>query len=215
MPARRGQVGAVPRRARPLPERKRERKRQEILTVAASLFARQGYRATTMEQLADHFGFTKPALYYYIGSKEKLLVALLNDAFDKLEAAIDEARHVSDDAGERLRRLMQLHVELATADTKVLFGLVVVDSRDSTVGRELMDSTWAASRKYLHDVAELAADAQASGVLPAGVDRTVAALGIIGMCTWVAWWYRPMGRLRPAEIAEDFARLLLRDSRRS
>jgi len=40
-------------------------------------------------------------------------------------------------------------------------------------------------------------------------DARIATLGVLGMCNWLCQWYRPGGRLSPAEIGDDFADLVL------
>jgi AcrR family transcriptional regulator len=44
--------------------------REQILARAAELFARQGYTATTMNQVAAACGVTKPTLYHYVRDKQ-------------------------------------------------------------------------------------------------------------------------------------------------
>ena len=50
------------------------------------------------------------------------------------------------------------------------------------------------------------------------VDPHIAAVSLIGMCNWSAWWYKPDGRLSRAEVAAIMAdmavRSLLRDEAR-
>lgn len=53
-----------------------EVKRQEIIDTAAALFARSGYAATGIAEIGKEIGLGKGALYYYIGSKENLLVEI-------------------------------------------------------------------------------------------------------------------------------------------
>jgi len=43
-----------------------------------------------------------------------------------------------------------------------------------------------------------------------GTDPKLAALALLGMCTWVHRWYRPKGRLTEAAIADDFAERAIR-----
>ena len=48
----------------------------EILEHATRLFAERGYDGTTLQDIADAIGITRPGLYNYISSKEQLLAAL-------------------------------------------------------------------------------------------------------------------------------------------
>src|SRR4051794_15573352 len=49
------------------------RRQQEVVEVAAALFARRGFQATTMDELSDATGLQSGGLYHYIGSKQRLL----------------------------------------------------------------------------------------------------------------------------------------------
>lgn len=58
-------------------ERSRGTTRQRILAAASQLFARDGFDATTVKQIARQCQLTDPALYYHFGSKRDILNALL------------------------------------------------------------------------------------------------------------------------------------------
>ncbi len=55
-----------------------------MVSAAASVFARQGYDQTTMQDLARQLGLATGALYHYFGSKEQLLMAIC-DAADRAD----------------------------------------------------------------------------------------------------------------------------------
>jgi len=51
----------------------RAQKRERILSIAARLFYEGGYRATSMESIAEELGVTKPFLYYHFENKHEIL----------------------------------------------------------------------------------------------------------------------------------------------
>ena len=63
----------------------------EILDAAADLFFHKGFGATTTQDVADAVGLLKGSLYHHIGSKEDLLVGIIDDvhaaAMERLAAA--------------------------------------------------------------------------------------------------------------------------------
>ena len=77
----------APRRRR-VPRAERE---AQILTVAEQVFAENGYQATTMDDIADRVGVTKPLIYDYFGSKDGLLVACVDRARAELADATEVA----------------------------------------------------------------------------------------------------------------------------
>jgi AcrR family transcriptional regulator len=50
--------------------------RERILDVSLDLFTDQGFDGTSMREIAERLGITKPAIYYHFGSKEEILMAL-------------------------------------------------------------------------------------------------------------------------------------------
>ena len=54
--------------------------RNRLLCAAVHVFDRKGYAAASVREIVELAGVTKPALYYHFGSKEQLLVAILNEA---------------------------------------------------------------------------------------------------------------------------------------
>lgn len=58
--------------------------RDQIIDMAAELFARNGYASTGVAELGEAVGLARGALYYYIGSKESLLAAIHDRVMDPL-----------------------------------------------------------------------------------------------------------------------------------
>jgi AcrR family transcriptional regulator len=65
-----------------------EHRRQQLVDVALELFARRGYRATTMDDIADAAGVTKPLVYQHFSSKRALYLELVNSIAQELLIAI-------------------------------------------------------------------------------------------------------------------------------
>ncbi len=55
--------------------------RERILETALDLFIERGYEKTSLREIAERVGVTKPALYYHFASKEKLLETLTEPIF--------------------------------------------------------------------------------------------------------------------------------------
>jgi AcrR family transcriptional regulator len=69
----------------------RAEREEQILGVAEEVFAAEGYQATSMDDIAQRVGLSKPMLYEYFGSKEGLLLACLERAKRDLLRATTEA----------------------------------------------------------------------------------------------------------------------------
>lgn len=92
---------------------KRERKeaeaggevRERLLSGATGLFASKGYSATTVREIVERAGVTKPVLYYYFRSKEGIYIDLMREPFGKFTALVDETLLPAGSANDRLFRL--------------------------------------------------------------------------------------------------------------
>ena len=69
----------------------RAQREEQILRVAEEVFAERGFQATTMEDIAERVGVTKPLIYEYFGSKEGLLSACITRARTQLRVASEAA----------------------------------------------------------------------------------------------------------------------------
>ena len=90
-------------------ERARERVRRDILEAAAKVFARRGYAAATLAELAEATGYAAPSLYRYFGSKEEIFESLLElvsaEVAEAFDAPVDRSRPVAERLGALLLAL--------------------------------------------------------------------------------------------------------------
>ncbi len=93
--------------------------------MAVGVFAEHGYHATSMNDVAEAAGVTKPVLYQHFSSKRELFVELLADIGDELRDTI--AKATADAPGPRQQiehgfRAYFRYVDENTASFRVLFG---------------------------------------------------------------------------------------------
>lgn len=76
--------------------------RVRLLDAAVGLFAQNGYAGTSVREIVERAGVTKPVLYYYFKSKAGLFLALMDEASDWQEVLISEVFNAPGTARERL-----------------------------------------------------------------------------------------------------------------
>ena len=177
--------------------------RSDLLAVAAELFARQGYRATTLDDIAGELGLKKASLYHYISSKEDLLCEIYQRIFDRVEAAVAASAAPGPAVDERLRRMIHAHVHVVAAERDML---AVVFQEEAELPPEAQAAI--RHRKRAHEALfeRVIAEGQRQGVIRPGSVRLMV-LALLGMCNWVYKWYRPE-KFSIEEIAAEFARTL-------
>lgn len=92
--------------------------RASLLDAAAEVFARRGFQAASVDEVAETAGYTKGAVYAHFESKEDLFLALLDERF---AARLDEVRGVLDedrDPGEQAREAGEGFMAYVDADPR-------------------------------------------------------------------------------------------------
>jgi AcrR family transcriptional regulator len=87
-------------------ERWRDLRRTRLLDAAGRVFARLGYEAASVEDIAFEAGVGKPTVYRYFASKESLFEAAFAQTLDELEGRLDAALEVPGPFPDVLRRLI-------------------------------------------------------------------------------------------------------------
>jgi AcrR family transcriptional regulator len=71
-------------------------RREQLVGVARSVFAAKGYEATSVEEIAEHAGVSKPVVYQHFGGKEGLYAVVVDREVTSLTARITAALDVQD-----------------------------------------------------------------------------------------------------------------------
>jgi AcrR family transcriptional regulator len=78
--------------------------KQRILQTARELFTSQGVQQTSLQEIADRLGITKPALYYHFASREELIRSIVTPLLDDGQRFLSE---VENRAGVTARELVE------------------------------------------------------------------------------------------------------------
>ncbi|CAN5643099.1 TetR/AcrR family transcriptional regulator [soil metagenome] len=89
-------------------QRDAERTRAELLAVATEVFAESGYSGARVDEIAERTRTTKRMIYYYFGGKEKLYLAVLEEAYRGIREAEQKLRVDHVDPVVAIRRLAEL-----------------------------------------------------------------------------------------------------------
>lgn len=174
---------------------------EEILAAAARIFREKGYHGTSVRDIAESVGLLKGSLYHYIRSKEDLLARLFEGALEETVRELEEIAARDASATERLSEMVRVYVRSVTANLDAV-GLYLREWR-ALPPPQL--SRLRARRRAMRTLFEtVLADGQRRREF-AAADAKISALSILGMCNWIYEWYRPRGRLRPEQLAEELA----------
>ena len=189
---------------------KREALRQTVLDVAAELFVSKGFLGTSLQDIADAMEIGRTGIYHYFKSKDEILARLVEQitVFTEQQSAAALARGAGSPS-EILREMVRNHAQVML---KHAIQFRVVDRNENDLPPAILKIHETSKRAVLDNFTHVIARGMADGSFRPG-DTRVAAFAVIGMCNWSAWWYRPDGRLTPAQISEQLAEMAVHSVR--
>jgi AcrR family transcriptional regulator len=184
----------------------------EVLDRAVGLFAQRGFAGTSLKDVADAVGLSRPAIYYYFPSKDALLEELLTGVTVSAARILDNVEKRNDLTP--IQKIGAAAHDLVMWVTERRLHFIAIDRSENELPPPILARHREAKRRVLSGMMRLIDDAVASGEARA-VDSRVTAFGIIGMCNWTAWWFVPDGELNAATIADRIADLAMHSVRRA
>lgn len=172
-----------------------DQRRRQLFEVALQLFAERGYRATTMDDIAEAAGVTKPLLYQHFSSKRALYLLLAESVAQQMLEAIAEASAAAEGPRQQVEMGFAAYFRLVAsheAAFRLLYG------RDNADDEEL----GLALRRVEDGVAEAI-----DPLIDAGLDddhRRLLAYAVVGMTEGVSRQWLA-GRARGAAAGQAFS----------
>lgn len=183
----------------------------EIFEQATRLFGERGFAGTSLQDVADAMGMSRPALYYYVKSKDELLAKLVTEITEGPAAELRSVAQQADlDPIGKLRAMARLIV-VRRATQPARFRLLI--RSEAELPTELAAAHESGRRAVLKTLTSVIDDGIVAGQLRP-VDARVSALGVLGQCNWVAWWFHPGGRDSVDSVADQLADMAVAALRR-
>jgi AcrR family transcriptional regulator len=183
---------------------KRRNRKADVVRAAVDVFWRNGYAASSVQDVADSVGVLKGSLYYYIQSKEDLLFRIIEDVHEQSRGILDGVLQLDVEPLERLRKYIEGHVAWYLENVEE----VTVYFRDwRYLTGERLEQAIENRHSYERIIRDLIVQAQDSGDVDAGVDPKYASFYVLAAVNHVPEWYRRDGPDSPAHIAAAYADL--------
>jgi AcrR family transcriptional regulator len=170
--------------------------RELILLRAAQLFAQRGYPATSMNEVAEACGMSKPALYHYYKDKYTLLVQAAEEHMERLEALVQQVQAQGLDPEPRLRALIERFVE-EYANAQHSHRVLTEDVK--FLEPEDRERVLAAQRRVVAAFARTIGELRPE-LKRASLDKPLTML-LFGMINWMFTWLKPEGPLSHEAMA--------------
>ena len=175
-------------------------RRTQLIEIGRGVFAKRGYEATSVEEIAARAKVSKPIVYEHFGGKEGLYAVVVDREMDYVVQRISE----SISSGTPRERVERAALAFLTYVKEQPDGFVVL-SRDApvTFARGGMSS-------LLNDVAERVANVFTAAFKKAGYDAKTAPIyahALVGMVTFVGQWWTETRKPPVEEVASHIAAL--------
>ncbi len=176
-----------------------------ILQRAASIFARHGYAATSIGDIANACDCSKSRLYHYFDGKEAILRDMLTSHLDSLLERCRQVLYGSQEPKSRFLQLVKLLLEVyaVSRDQHVVLltclDVLPPESRNELIAkqRELVAYVRDALVQLRPDIADNKTLTQVDTML------------FFGMINWTYTWYAADGKVTPEQLAERTVNLFL------
>jgi TetR/AcrR family transcriptional regulator, fatty acid metabolism regulator protein len=177
-----------------VPAVSQEEKRRQILGAAVRAFARKGYHACRVGEIAEEAGVAYGLVYHYFGSKEEVLQTIFRETWEQMLARIREVEDSDDPAAEKVRKVTALLLRTWRRDPDLVRVLVREVTRSPEQLQQQVDEIG-----HAYEALErIVADGQASGEFRTDLDAKIAATVFYGALeeTLTGW---VMGQLPDAD----------------
>jgi AcrR family transcriptional regulator len=178
--------------------------REKIHAAAVELFAEYGYHASTMRDIARVTGIQAASIYYHYASKQTLLVEIMDTHMRNLNANLERIGQSSTPLLQRLREAIANHIRLHTTYKAEFF---IIDTEIRALEGDNRIAILALRDNYEAMLQALLRDGVEQGVLRP-FDVKVASYALIAMCTEVATWFRPEGRLSVQQVIDLYTAMI-------
>jgi len=181
--------------------------RADVVTAAGRLFAERGYHGTSMRDLGRELGLLGSSLYAHVESKQDLLVEVVEEGARLFQDSADRALAVGGSAVERLRGLVEGHIDVVLDNQDVVRTFL---NEARMLDEEHRARVIAARDAYEADFRAVIAKGAADGTFRPDVEPKMASILILSILNAVERWYRPDGTLDRAGLVDVIVNTAMR-----
>ncbi|MBV6475062.1 MAG: TetR/AcrR family transcriptional regulator [Rhodocyclaceae bacterium] len=175
--------------------------REHLLGVAVREFARRGFARTSIRDIARAAGIQPASVYHHFASKDDLFASAHAAGMREMTHLVEAAIARLHDPWERLEMAFIVHIRhhISGNDLTIWTGASLFLFDSPGMQRQLRAERDRFEAIYRRLIADLP--------LPAGIDRSLLRLQLLGALNWTRTWYRP-GKRSAADIAAHLVKVL-------
>lgn len=182
-------------------------RREELLELAAAMFAERGLRATTVRDIADSAGILSGSLYHHFASKEEMVDEVLRGFLDWLFTRYQEIVDTEPNPLERLKGLFMASFE--AIEHRHAQVVIYQDEAKRLAGQERFSYVEERNKEQRKMWLELLNQGVEEGYFRPDIDVDLV-YRFIRDTTWVSVrWYQPGGPLTAEEVGRQYLSIVL------
>lgn len=197
-------AGIAARRSTPRAAKRFDQRLGKILHHAIEVFDEKGYEGASMRDLSRSSGMSLAGMYYYVGSKERLLYLIQKHTFATIVERLRPQLKDVTDPEQRIRVFIRNHLEYFLANQKAM---KVLSHEDEVLKNDYGAEVRAIKREYYRICVDLMDALQ--GERGIQFNSRIAVLSLFGMMNWIYTWYNPRVDARAGELASQMGDIFL------
>lgn len=186
-------------------EEQRRKKRQAVIEAGAALFVEAGYERTSLDDIAKKLGITKRTIYYYVQSKEEILMQCIRQSMDELDRLSEAVDHEKNSVKKSIETIIVGYSRWIVTD----FGACLVLTRESMLTDELRLELRSCKSRLDWHIRNTVTRGQAAGEIHKSCDPKLVSAAIFGALNWVPFWNRSKNIVDREAIASQFTRVFI------
>jgi AcrR family transcriptional regulator len=187
-----------------------DRRLAKILAHAVEVFYEKGYDGASMRDLSRASGISLAGLYYYFGSKERLLYLIQKHTFTTIVEQLRERLQAEADPERRIRLFVLNHLEYFLANYKAM---KVLSHEDDVLQNGFGNEIAGIKREYYRICLDLLESYRRANGLE--FSSRIAVLTLFGMMNWIYTWYNQRVDGNAQQLAEQMGDIFLQGVRAS
>lgn len=179
---------------------------EQIVDAAGHVFAEKGISNTALNDVAEHLGVSRAALYYHVDSREHLLRLVVDGYITLHREWLHAIRERADwTPEERLREAIRILMRGFSTHPHLS---KIFLTGEMEMPDDVRDEQRRSRRVIQEEMSKIIVDGIEAGHFSA-VDPKIVSYGIFGMINWLHVWFRTDGRYSTDDVAEMFANMIV------
>jgi AcrR family transcriptional regulator len=182
-------------------------RQNELLNIAADLFADRGYNATTVRDIADAAGILSGSLYHHFDSKESMIDTILSSFIDQTLAQYEGVVAEGKGPTETFEGLVRASLDSMVGSRSAI--LIYQNEARFLAAQPRFSYLRDAHRRFERIWTDVLKEGIAAGEFRDTIDPKLVYRLILDKVWAAPRWYRPGGSLKPARIIEQYTAVLI------